>query len=181
MKVLEENILQRQKWTVLKEVRFLDEGGAEHSWTYIERTNQQRAVVIIPITESTGSLILIRQFRLPFRRDVIEFPAGLVDGNESAEETARRELAEETGYEGVVEEIGPEVSTSPGITTETVTMVRMRVGELPIGAQHLEGSEQIEVVKIAPAEAPLFLTRMQEQNVLFDAKVYVYLQGYGDS
>lgn len=41
-----------------------------------------------------------RQFRPPAGRVVIEFPAGLVDPNETLEECALRELREETGYVG---------------------------------------------------------------------------------
>lgn len=175
MKIIDDKILHSQKWTRVKEARYLDREGGEHSWTYIERTNDQRAVVVIPTTELTGSLILIRQFRIPFRRELVEFPAGLVDEGERPEETAIRELAEETGYSGVIEEMGPEVSTSAGITTETVTVVRMRVGEEPVSQQRLEGAEHIEVIKVGPHEVRSFLTSMIEQKVLFDAKVYVYL------
>ncbi len=175
MKIIDDTVLHSQKWTVLKEKRFLDDLGREHTWTYIERSNQRRAVFVMPITEVSGSLILIRQFRVPFGREVIEFPAGLVDDGERPEDTAVRELAEETGYEGRIEHVGPEISTSAGITTETITMVRMTVGEQPVAEQDLEGSERIEVLKIHPNERKAFLERMIEENALFDAKVYVYL------
>ncbi|HUX22249.1 MAG TPA: NUDIX hydrolase [Spirochaetia bacterium] len=176
MRITEERTLHSQKWTLLKEVKFLDTQGAEHSWTFIERTNNQKAVVIVPVTEESHSLILIRQFRVPFAREVVEFPAGLVDPGESPEATAVRELAEETGYRGTIEGIGPEVSTSAGITTETVTMVYMRVGEQPAAAQRLEGAERIEVMKVARENQGAFLQNMIEEGVLLDAKVYVYLQ-----
>lgn len=176
MRIIEEKILLSRKWTLLKEVKFLDNHGDEHSWTFIERTNNQRAVVIVPVTEGSESLILIRQYRVPFGREVIEFPAGLMDEGENPEQTAIRELAEETGYAGVIARIGPEVSTSAGITTETVTMVHMRVGERPVSSQELEGSERIEVLTVAPTDQSAFLKRMIEEGIILDAKVYVYLQ-----
>lgn len=43
-------------------------------------------------------LILERQFRYPAGREFIEIPAGKIDPNEAPEDTARRELLEETGY-----------------------------------------------------------------------------------
>lgn len=175
MKLVEERTLYAEKWARLKEVAFLDREGAKHSWTYVERPDSHGAVVVVPVTEKSRSIILIRQFRVPFGRDVIEFPAGLIEAGESAEEAAIRELSEETGYSGVIEEIGPPVSTSAGITTETVTMVRARVGEEPASKQRLEGTERIEVLKLGPGELRGFLAAMNEQGVLFDAKLYVYL------
>ena len=49
-------------------------------------------------------VILVRQFRPAVERAVIELPSGHVEKNESAEASARRELAEETGYVSAVME-----------------------------------------------------------------------------
>lgn len=49
-------------------------------------------------------IVLQKQYRPPLGKRVIEFPAGLVDKGETPEETAVRELREETGYIGVVKE-----------------------------------------------------------------------------
>ena len=42
-----------------------------------------------------------KQYRPPIDKVIIEFPAGLIDAGETAEEAAVRELKEETGYVGV--------------------------------------------------------------------------------
>ena len=55
------------------------------------------AVVIIALTDS-GKLVMERQYRYPLGREFLELPAGKIDPGEDPLHTARRELAEETGY-----------------------------------------------------------------------------------
>lgn len=54
------------------------------------------AVVIAQL--DNGKLLFERQFRYPVRQIFLELPAGKIDSNEHALDTARRELREETGY-----------------------------------------------------------------------------------
>jgi ADP-ribose pyrophosphatase len=56
------------------------------------------AVTILPV-DADGKLVLVRQFRLPARAILLEAPAGNMDAGETPEQTARRELREETGYD----------------------------------------------------------------------------------
>ncbi len=64
--------------------------------------------IVAILQKSSGpELLLQKQFRPPINKVVIEVPAGLVDANESAAQSAVRELKEETGYVGVAEEISP--------------------------------------------------------------------------
>lgn len=55
-------------------------------------------VVMVALTRA-GELILVRQFRPALDRVTLELPAGQVDAGETPEQTARKELCEETGYE----------------------------------------------------------------------------------
>lgn len=55
------------------------------------------AVVVLPFL-SSNQVILIRQFRASLNDYIIEAPAGVVDSDETPDETARRELVEEIGY-----------------------------------------------------------------------------------
>ena len=55
--------------------------------------------VVVAITEEQRVLI-VRQYRPAVERDTLEFPSGIVDPGETPEAAARRELLEETGYQG---------------------------------------------------------------------------------
>lgn len=60
------------------------------------------------LNKPTGpELLLQKQWRPPINQIVIEIPAGMVDAGETVEQTAERELKEETGYVGVAEKTGP--------------------------------------------------------------------------
>ncbi len=55
------------------------------------------AVMALPILDD-GRLVVVRQYRYPLRRAMLEFPAGKLDVGEPPWECAVRELREETGY-----------------------------------------------------------------------------------
>lgn len=93
------------------------------NWDFVERPNANCAVGILALT-ANREIILVEQFRIPVGKPVIEIPAGLVGDDdshpgESLEDTARRELLEETGYHAAT--ITPLLSspTSAGMTSET--------------------------------------------------------------
>jgi ADP-ribose pyrophosphatase len=73
-------------------VRLPDGASAEREW--IEHPG---AVAVLAVTDA-GELVMERQFRYALGRDMIEVPAGKIDPGEDPLQTARRELAEETGY-----------------------------------------------------------------------------------
>ncbi len=55
------------------------------------------AAVMVPLLEGSR-IVLLRQFRYALDRVMVELPAGKIDPGEDPLATARRELAEETGY-----------------------------------------------------------------------------------
>lgn len=68
---------------------------AKHNFFVIENPNW---VNIIALTENE-EVILIEQFRHGTEEITLELPGGMIDDQESAEDAARRELLEETGFE----------------------------------------------------------------------------------
>jgi len=59
------------------------------------------SVGIIPVINKR-EILLIRQFRHAVNKYLVEIPAGKIENNELPYEAAKRELAEETGYTGVL-------------------------------------------------------------------------------
>jgi 8-oxo-dGDP phosphatase len=61
------------------------------------------AVGVLPLlfdADGTANVVLVKQFRSPFERELLEIPAGMRDvPGEPPELTARRELVEEAGFE----------------------------------------------------------------------------------
>lgn len=56
------------------------------------------AAVILPLCDD-GRLMMIRQYRFAVEKFLLEFPAGTLEPGEEIQSCARRELAEETGYQ----------------------------------------------------------------------------------
>src|SRR3990172_2376610 len=77
-------------------------------------------VAIVPIL--SGSVLLIRQFRIAIGREILELPAGRLEGDEGPEACARRELEEELGYLADHMTLLASYYSSPGFTNE-----RMRI------------------------------------------------------
>ncbi len=128
--VLEEQLLYQGRWSNLVEFSYEDEKKQIRKWEGLHRKNNAEAVIIIAKMEPSERHIIIRQFRPPTNSYILAFPEGLVDRGETHEQTAIRELSEETGYVGEVEKISPMLYSSPGILSEAVSFVHMQVDEI---------------------------------------------------
>ena len=69
--------------------------GRESTREYIRHPG---AVCLVPLT-AEGEILMVRQYRYPFGRMLLEVPAGKLDPGESPQDAALRELSEETGAE----------------------------------------------------------------------------------
>ena len=181
--VLEEHLLYEGSWAKLVELDYKDEKRQIRKWEGLHRKNNAEAVIIIAKMEPSKRHIIIRQFRPPTNSYILEFPAGLVDRGETRDQTAIRELSEETGYVGEVHKISPRLYSSPGILSEAVSFVHVQVDENLPGNQRPkaqnEPGEFITVFNKSVDEISNFFGQEISRGVNFDAKLYTYFLAKG--
>ena len=128
------------------------------------------AVAVLPITDD-GRVLLIRQYHHPIGEALLGIPAGTAEPGESPIETARRELVEETGFAATHLVELTSFFTSPGYTTEQMTLFRAD-GCRPTGGEPA-ADELIQLVPKALSEIPALLQPGPEQ--IREAKTLVAL------
>ena len=180
--VLAEQTLHQSKWVKLTQAKYLDEEGTIRDWEVVHRHNHSDAVIIVAQLEPSRKYILIRQYRPPAQHYVLEFPAGLIDSGETPEQTAIRELQEETGFCGIVQQVSPRVFSSPGLLAEACYYVLMTINENLVENQNPlpvnEPEEWIEVCAVHPSEIPSLWQTQQEQGVVLDGKLFAFFHDY---
>ncbi len=124
--------------------RVVDEVATDPSGFEIHRSivRHPGSAVMLPV-DSRERVLLVKQFRLPAEQDLWEIPAGRIDPGETAEETAKRELREETGYSAG--RLVPLVSfwASPGYVDEKMNLFLAL--DLTEGKQEPMDDERIEI------------------------------------
>ena len=159
-----EILLTARKFSVVRK-RHLTAQGDEVSREIIVHPG---AVTIVPMIDSEH-VCLIQNYRIAAEQTLWELPAGTIDPGEDPQETAIRELSEETGYRaGSIEKLHA-FFLSPGILDE-----RMHVylaTNLEPGETDLETGEEIVTHTVAWSEA----LAMADDGRIQDAKTLVSL------
>lgn len=128
-----------------------------------EVVEHRGAVAVVPVLDD-DRLLLVRQYRQPAGRVLLEIPAGTLDPGEAPEDCARRELAEETGYRPG--RLIPLYKTylAPGYSSEMLhCFLGLDLVPAEGGPDHDENLE-LEIITLAEAEA------MLERGEINDAK-----------
>jgi ADP-ribose pyrophosphatase len=119
------------KWIKLQKATYTDARGKQRIWELASRKTTGKSGVdavamgnIIYHPTKPPSTILVIQFRPPVNAFTIEWPAGLIDAEETPEQAAVRELYEETGYRGEVVSSSPAVSADPGMTSANMVLCK---------------------------------------------------------
>jgi 8-oxo-dGTP pyrophosphatase MutT (NUDIX family) len=132
------------------------------------------AVGVVPLLFEDGAptVVLVRQYRGPLDRYVLEIPAGMRDiADEPPETTAERELIEEAGYSAGRLEYLTEYYTSAGMT-DSVLHVYVATDLVPV-QRDVHGPEEshMDVLTLPLAEAVDMVVRGE----IHDAKTVIGL------
>jgi ADP-ribose pyrophosphatase len=128
--------------------------------------------VAVVAVDRDGQVLLVRQFRKPVEKELLEIPAGGIDPGEDPVAAVRREMREETGYapQKVVKLGG--FYAVPGYGTEYLHLyLATELVPDPLTAEDTEG---IEVVRVAPEEIPELI----KTGAICDAKSIAGLLQY---
>jgi|SRR5688572_3366468 len=133
-----------------------------------EVVHHHGSAVILPVFDD-GTVALVRQYRHPAVRYLLEAPAGTLDDGERPEDGAARELQEELGLvAGRMEKLS-EFFVSPGFCEEKMWV--FLATELTEGRQQPDEDEVLEVVRLPIAEA----LEMISSSEIQDAKTIIAL------
>jgi 8-oxo-dGTP pyrophosphatase MutT (NUDIX family) len=151
----------------------------------VERADGRRArrdtavhpgAVAIVAVDPEGCVLLVRQYRHPAGRALLEIPAGTLDrdpasgATEDPDAAARRELEEETGYRAERWERLTDFWTAPGFATERMFLY-LATDLVPAGPDRLDPDEDeaLELVRLPWREA----IAAAERGEIGDAKSLV--------
>lgn len=151
----------------------------EGRWEYVGRARGIKAAVLLAIDDAADGrhVLLVEQYRVPLKAQTLELPAGLVGDeteDEEAESAAARELEEETGYRaGHIEVIGS-FASSPGMVSETFTLMKATQLEKVGDGGGVEG-EDIVVHRVPLSGIADFIAAKRAEGMMMDVKLLALL------
>jgi ADP-ribose pyrophosphatase len=149
-------------------VRTADGGETER-----EIVAHEPCVAVVAVDEA-GKLLLVRQYRKPVEKELLEIPAGGIDPGESPEEAVRREMQEETGYlPRQLVSLGG-FYAAPGYATEYLYLYL--AADLVPSRLFAEDTDEITLVRLAPEEIPPLVV----SGEICDAKTMAGLYAFNE-
>ena len=131
------------------------------------------AVGIIAITEEQ-KMVLVKQFRKPLEKVILEIPAGKIDPGEGSqpELTAARELEEETAYRAETLEHLTSMYLSPGFANEQMHLYHAKQLTKVSNPLPQDEDEFLEICELTLEQAKIEI----ERQTICDAKTIYAIQ-----
>lgn len=156
------------------------EDGVESTLITREVHDHGNVSAVLAVDPKRETILLVEQHRVPTLMNghtgrIAEVIAGMIDGDESPDMAATREMIEETGFEPKSMKLLDDFFTSPGVMTERIYLY---LAEFDLESERLEGySQEDEDIKLS------FLSFEQAKNLLEthqikDAKTIIALSHF---
>jgi ADP-ribose pyrophosphatase len=136
--------------------------GNTFSYTHYRSSD---VVVVVPFIDDK-TLVMIRQYRYPLNKLLLEFPAGHVEKGESPLTTAKRELREETGYNA--KELAYVYAYHPSVSKSKQLVHVFIANSLARGKTDHDSTEDIdvEIVKISRLRKMIIKRKVENAGTL---------------
>ena len=121
-------------------------------------------VVAVVALDSDENVLLVKQFRLPAGRELLEIPAGGIEPGEEPADAVYREMQEETGYRPKTLTKMGGFYVAPGFCTEYLHLY-LATG-LEAGRLYAEDTAEIETDRVPLNE----VSKLIKSGVICDAK-----------
>jgi ADP-ribose pyrophosphatase len=130
------------------------------------------SVAVVAI-DRQDRIVLVKQWRQPPRKELLELPAGVREAGETPLETAQRELREECGLHGGAWRQVAHAWTTPGFVREDMTLF-VATG-LEEGKADPDDGEDLRIVRRPVREIPSFLGEIEDLKTLAGLLLYLRL------
>jgi ADP-ribose pyrophosphatase len=164
-KTLESRLIYKNPWIKLHEDKVRTPSGKTMLYSWYESAD---VVVVVPFLDDS-TLVMIKQYRYPLHKALLEFPAGHIENGENPKDTAVRELAEETGYHS--KEIEYVYAYHPSVSKTRQVVYVFKAKELTtgeeekgVGSLRHESTEDIKVEKVKVKELAQMITNKKIEN-----------------
>ena len=144
-----------------------------HGTSEREIVEHNGGAVLAAVTPE-GKLVMVRQYRKPAGRVMLEVPAGKIDPGEKPEVTAARELKEETGYTAGKVEYLMDFYPSVGYSEEVLYLYLCT--DLTPGETNFDENEAIDIEEYEIDE----LCGMVMRGEIHDAKTIIAILAVKD-
>lgn len=135
---------------------------------------EHAACICVIAVDDDDNVLLVKQFRKPLEKELLEIPAGGIDDGEDAEAAVVREMQEETGWRPRKLERLCGFYSSPGFCDEYLHLYLAT--DLVTGRLFAEDTASIELVRVPMARIPELIASAKIEDAKSIAGLLYYLE-----